>query len=146
MSRHQQRAATRNGTKQHAFEPARPGEALMPRILVLEDEPLIALALEDWLAELQCDTMGPAASAQVALGLIESAPPDAAILDVSLRDGDSFAVAAALSARNVPFAFATGHGPASIDARFRDVPILAKPFQLDAVRATLASLLGTPIG
>ena len=100
----------------------------MPRILVVEDEALIALVLEDWLADLACETVGPAASAHAALGLIESTKLDAAILDVTLREGDSFAVAEALRARNVPFAFATGHGPASIDARFRDAPILVKPF------------------
>jgi DNA-binding response OmpR family regulator len=116
-----------------------------PRILVLEDEPLIALVVEDWLTELACETVGPAASARAALALLDGGPLDAAILDVSLRDGDSFAVAAALRARGVPFAFATGRGPASIDARFRDAPILAKPFELKSLRDVLASLLGRPL-
>jgi DNA-binding response OmpR family regulator len=117
----------------------------MPRILVLEDEPLIAMVLEDWLAELACEALGPAGTARAALELIASTPPHAAILDVSLRDGDSFAVAAALRARAIPFAFATGRGPTSIDARFRDAPVLTKPFQLEAVRDVLTALLGRPI-
>lgn len=118
----------------------------MPRVLVVEDEPLIAMVLEDWLAELACESVGPAASARAALGLIASTPLDAAILDVTLREGDSFAVAEALRARNVPFAFATGRGPAGIDARFRDAPVLVKPFQLEAVRDALTILLGRPPG
>jgi CheY-like chemotaxis protein len=117
----------------------------MPRILVLEDEPLIAMVVEDWLAELAYETVGPVGSASAALVLIESASPDAAILDVSLGTGDSTAVAAALRARSIPFAFATGRGTASIDPRFRDAPILAKPYDLESLRKVLASLLGRSV-
>ncbi len=116
----------------------------MARILVLEDEALIAMVLEDWLAELSHETVGPVSSVTAALASIESAPPDAAILDVTLRDGDSYAVAAALRARAIPFAFATGRGAESIDPRFADAPILGKPFEPDAVRRVLAALLAPP--
>jgi CheY-like chemotaxis protein len=113
----------------------------MPRILVVEDEPLIAMLVEDWLAELECEPVGPAASVPVALGLVERMELDGAILDVSLDGVDSFAVADALLARRVPFAFATGHGVARIVERFRDAPTLVKPYEFEHVREVVARLL-----
>jgi CheY-like chemotaxis protein len=113
----------------------------MPRILVVEDEMLIAILVEDWLAELACDTVGPVGSATEALALIEAGELDGAILDVSLDGHDSFAVADALRARDVPFAFATGHGAGRIAERFKDAPTLAKPYDFERVRAAVTVLL-----
>jgi CheY-like chemotaxis protein len=76
-------------------------EESMPHVLVVEDEPLIAMPVEDWLGELKCQTVGPA-TAQQALALIAAEPIDGAILDVSLDRHDSFAVAAALRERAIP--------------------------------------------
>jgi CheY-like chemotaxis protein len=120
-------------------------EVRMPRVLVVEDEPLIAMLVEDWLAELECQTVGPAATAQDALALIDDAL-DGAILDVSLDGHDSFAVAAALRARAIPFAFATGHANDRIDHRFRDVPKLAKPYDFERLKSVLALLLNGDAG
>ena len=111
-----------------------------PRVLVVEDEPLIAMLVEAWLEELQCETVGPAASAEAALALIGGAPLDGAILDVSLDGHDSFAVAAALRERAIPFAFATGHAAERIEERFRDVPRMAKPYDFARVKSVLAKL------
>ena len=113
----------------------------MPRVLVVEDEPLIAMLVEDWLTELECQTVGPAATAQAALALIDAAPIDGAILDVSLDGHDSFAVAAALHERAIPFAFATGHAADRIDDRFKGAPRLAKPYDFARVKGVLAVLL-----
>jgi CheY-like chemotaxis protein len=112
----------------------------MPRVLVVEDEPLIAMLVEDWLAELECQTVGPAATIEHALALIDDAL-DGAILDVSLDGHDSFAVAAALRERAIPFAFATGHANDRIEDRFRDAPKLAKPYDFERVKSVLALLL-----
>jgi CheY-like chemotaxis protein len=112
----------------------------MPRVLVVEDEPLIAMLVEDWLGELACHTVGPASTAQDALALIDD-ELDGAILDVSLDGHDSFAVAAALRERAIPFAFATGHANDRIEERFRDVPKLAKPYDFERVKSVLALLL-----
>ena len=114
----------------------------MPRILVVEDEPLIAMLVEDWLAELACEAAGPVGSVAAALALVEGGALDGAILDVSLEGGDSFAVADALRSRNVPFVFATGHGTERIAERFKDAPTLAKPYDFERVRAAVAVLLG----
>jgi CheY-like chemotaxis protein len=113
----------------------------MPRILVVEDETLIAMLVEDWLAELECETVGPVGSVAEALALIEGGELDGAILDVSLDGHDSFAVADALQTRNVPFAFATGHGAGRIAERFKGAPTLTKPYDFERVRAAVTTLL-----
>jgi CheY-like chemotaxis protein len=97
-------------------------------VLVVEDEFLVALALEDMLVDLGCRVVGPAASLAEALRLAEDARFDVAVLDVNLgRDQTSMPVAAALARICTPFVFATGYGPAGVDAAFRDRPILSKP-------------------
>lgn len=118
----------------------------MPNILVLDDEPLISMLLEEWLAELGYKTIGPVQSVQSALDLIAIEAPDAAILDVSLQNEDCYSVAAALRDRGVRFAFATGHGTNGIAPKFKGAPVLAKPFDLVAVKDVVTELLGsTPI-
>jgi CheY-like chemotaxis protein len=118
-----------------------------PRVLVVDDEPLIAMMVEEWLADLQCETVGPAASAKAALALIEGAEIDGAILDVSLNGHDSFAVAAALRERAVPFAFATGHASDRIEQQFKDAPTLAKPYNFESMRRVVTALLErSPLG
>jgi len=116
-------------------------EAWMPRVLVVDDEPLIAMMVEDWLSELQYETVGPVGSAPEALALIGGVELDGAILDVNLGGHDSFAVAAALRDRSIPFAFATGHGHARIEERFKDAPTLLKPYDFESVRKVLAAML-----
>ena len=116
----------------------------MPSILVLDDEPLISMLLEDWLAELGCETIGPVQSAQSALDMIARTAPDAAILDVTLQNENSYSVADMLRGRGVRFAFATGHGASTVAPRFKDAPVLAKPFDLSAVKGIVAKLLDQP--
>src|SRR5665213_1531012 len=106
----------------------------MPRILLLDDEPLIAMMMADWLTELGCETVGPADTVATALQLIEETGVDGAILDVSLGDGSSFAVAQALRRRGIPFAFATGHGADKLADGFADTLLLPKPFDFAAVK------------
>lgn len=113
----------------------------MPRILVLDDEPLISLMLQDWLTELACETVGPAYTAQGALRLIESAPPNAAILDLSLGDHKSYEVASALRCRKIPFAFATGFGEKGVDAPFEHELVAPKPFDFETIKQIVERLL-----
>jgi CheY-like chemotaxis protein len=113
----------------------------MPRILVADDEPLIAMIIEDWLMELKFETLGPVGTVRDALALIETTPPDAAILDVRLADGHSYPIAEQLRAKGIPFAFASGQDASDFDARFKDVPRLAKPFDLEQVRKILAVMV-----
>jgi CheY-like chemotaxis protein len=113
----------------------------MPRVLVVDDEPLIAMMVEDWLVELACEPVGPVGSAADALALIAQETLDGAILDVSLGGHDSFAVAAALRERAVPFVFATGYGRERIEERFKDTPTVLKPYNFESVRRAVAGML-----
>jgi CheY-like chemotaxis protein len=110
------------------------------RILVVEDEPLIAMLLVDWLRELGYEPTGPASTMSEALDLIVGSTPDAAIVDVSLNGECCYPVAHALRERDIPFVFATGHDEA-LGAPYAGAPILPKPFDFQAVKEVLARLL-----
>jgi DNA-binding response OmpR family regulator len=116
----------------------------MRRILVVDDEPLIAMMVEDWLEELGYTTVGPANSVTSALGLINDNAPDGAILDVSLSGENSYSVAEELLSRRIPFAFATGRGANDVDVRFRNALMLAKPFDFDAVKGVIDRMFDRP--
>jgi CheY-like chemotaxis protein len=113
----------------------------VPRILVLDDEPLISMLMEDWLKELGCEVVGPAGSLKAALDLAESAQLDGAILDVNLAGQNSFSLANALRLRGIPFAFATGDSGIDEDAGFSDPILLSKPFVFEDVKAVVGKLL-----
>ena len=111
------------------------------QILIVEDEPLIAMMLEDFLDVLDKQSAGTADCVAAALALIEGGTVDAAILDVNLRGGEtSVPIADALAARGIPFLFATGGSGDSVDDRFRDRPRLMKPFTMDGVAKALEAL------
>jgi len=80
------------------------------RILVVEDEMLIAVTIEDALMELGCEIVGPVASLDAALDLAGREMLDGAILDVTIRGGTVFPVAEKLLARRIPFVLASGYG------------------------------------
>ncbi|MGH6735287.1 MAG: response regulator [Methyloceanibacter sp.] len=115
----------------------------MPRILVVDDEPLISMLIEDWLTELGCEVVGPACSIEDGLDLAGTAGLDGAILDVKLGDR-SYPVANALRARGVPFAFATGDSTIRDAPEFKDPLLLAKPFDFEGVKAVVDKLLERP--
>jgi CheY-like chemotaxis protein len=115
----------------------------MPKILVVDDEPLIAMMIADWMTEQGLETLGPAHSVAQALALLETDAADAAILDVSLGDGDCYDLAEVLAAKGIPFAFATGHGADAMGQRFADVVTVSKPFDFEIVRSVVSKLLGT---
>jgi CheY-like chemotaxis protein len=112
------------------------------RVLVIEDEAMIAMLIEDMLAELGCAMLGPAADTARAFAMIEEAKFDAAILDVNLGGERTMPVAAILKSKGIPFVFATGYGASGIDAEFDDRPVLTKPFRNADLEAALRSLLG----
>jgi DNA-binding response OmpR family regulator len=115
----------------------------LPRILVVDDEPLISMLVEGWLAELGCDVVGPARSVEEGLDLADDGQLDGAILDVNLAGENSYSVASALQEKGVPFAFATGDGSLDADSGFDDPLLLAKPFNFDGVKAVLDKLLAS---
>ena len=113
-----------------------------PRVLIVEDEPLIAMLVQEWLEELGYDVIGPAASVSGALDLIACVELDGAVLDVSLGKEESFPIADELKRRGVPFAFATGYGVEGLEGRFAGAHVLAKPFQQQVFRDLISKLLG----
>ena len=114
-----------------------------PLILVVEDEYLVALDIEDMLVSAGYTVVGPAASLGEAYGLLERAPPAAALLDANL-DGQSVeGLADVLAARGIPFLFVSGYGVQSLPARFRDRVIMAKPFHRTELLMALAGLVST---
>ncbi|HUL08112.1 MAG TPA: response regulator [Candidatus Acidoferrum sp.] len=112
------------------------------RILVVEDEALIALMIRDLLAEMGATVIGPAGTVAEALALVASERLDGAILDYRLPDGTSRSVADALAARNVPFFFASGYDPNSIDRRYTQTPKLSKVFDRGELLEMVVSVLG----
>jgi CheY-like chemotaxis protein len=111
--------------------------------MVLEDEAIIAMLLEDMLADMGCEVMGPVADVPAALSLIEGTTPQIALLDVNLSHGESsYKVAEALADRGVPFAFVTGFSACALQAPFNDRPTLQKPFHMAALADVLRRVSG----
>ena len=99
------------------------------RVLVVEDEMLVAMNIEDMLLELGHEVAGLASRLEPALSLAREGSFDIAMLDVNLAGEQSFPVADILAARGIPFLFATGYGIKGIAEQYRDRPVLQKPFR-----------------
>jgi CheY-like chemotaxis protein len=113
-------------------------------ILIVEDEPLIAMMLEDFLDALGHNVTASCDNVADALGHIASGGFDVAILDVRLRDGEqSWPIADALADAGMPFVLATGGHVEPPPERHAAAPVLAKPYTIDAIEPALAKALGT---
>ena len=113
------------------------------RILVVEDEMMIAMLVEDMLTELGCSVVGPAHALAEALALAQSEPGlDAALLDVNLAGQPVFPVADALREKGVPAIFSTGYGDAGLRDIDRGSPVLQKPFRAGDLARALNQALG----
>lgn len=109
------------------------------RVLVVEDESLVAMALEEVLHSFGCRVAGVARSVAEALALIDAdAAIDAAILDIRLGDGIVYPVADVLARRGTGFVFSTGGGPDEIEARYPGHEVLQKPYPTAALARALA--------
>jgi CheY-like chemotaxis protein len=111
------------------------------RILIIEDEAVIAMMVEDFLAQLGWEVAALACSYESALVMARDADIDAAVLDINLQGKDSFDAADALAGRRIPFVFASGYGTEGICDRFRDVPVLTKPFHRDELERALGTAM-----
>lgn len=99
------------------------------------------MLLADWLQELGYEVVGPVGSAADALPLIETAGLGAILLDITLRDGHSFPLADAACERGLRIAFITGRDASEVPGRLRSAPILSKPFEFEALKELMASLI-----
>jgi len=110
------------------------------RVLVVEDETLVAMLVEDTLADAGVVVLGPVATVAEALALLGSDRPDLAVLDLNLAGETSEPVADALVRMGVPFVVASGYGASGVPARLSGVPVLAKPYAPEELTAALARL------
>jgi DNA-binding response OmpR family regulator len=112
--------------------PAGPSTAPRGRVLLVENDYLIAQTMGDQLDELGYTVVGPAHSLAEACLLAADAPIEAAMLDWNLDRHNAGPVAAILAKRKIPFAFVTGYSEIA-DAQYRDIPLLNKPFSIEAL-------------
>ncbi len=100
-------------------------------ILVVEDEPILAFDMASRLAEAGITVVGPAATVEQALHLVEHTRLDGALLDASLNGQPVGEIAAVLTRRDIPFAFVTGSSRRRLPEPYRAAPMISKPFDLD---------------
>jgi len=113
------------------------------RILVVEDESLVAMLIETILEDMGCTVVGPASTVDEAVALIgDETALDGALLDVNVAGREVFPVADALKDRGVPFVFSTGYGEGGLPDHWRGQPTIQKPFTEQTVREALMKALG----
>ena len=112
-------------------------QALPNDVLIVEDDPIIALDFEDTILGFGVKTVRTAGNVAMALDLIADRVPDFALLDVGLVREQSFEIAEKLAELKIPFAFATGYGPDRVPAAFADRPRLPKPCSSEALLKVL---------
>jgi CheY-like chemotaxis protein len=113
-------------------------DALPNDVLIVEDDPIIALGFEDTILGFGVKTVRTAGSVARALEMIADRVPDFALLDVGLVREKSFAIAERLEALKIPFVFVTGYGAdVRLPAALADKPRLPKPCSTEALEAML---------
>lgn len=110
------------------------------RFIIIEDEPVVAMDIEATLADLGHEVVGTASTIDKAKDLVAAGGFDAALLDANLAGAPVDQLAAALTRRRTPFAFVTGYGRESLPEAFSNGLMLGKPFTVEGLRATVATL------
>ena len=127
------------------MEPA-PADGLPNDVLIVEDDPIIALDFEDTISRFGIAAVRTAGNVARALSMIEARRPDFALLDVALAGEKSFEVAEKLAALSIPFVFVTGYGSDRVVAAFADRPRLPKPCPSEALLSVMQRLIGNKRG
>ena len=115
-----------------------------PRVLVVEDNFLLAEAVCDMLSVHGVRPIGPAPTVTAALRLVDANQIDAAVLDVRLHSDTVFPVCNVLQARSIPFIFATGSRKEEIPAAFANVAVVTKPYKATELMKALTAALSRP--
>jgi PAS domain S-box-containing protein len=113
----------------------------VPRILVVEDESLIAMMMKDVLTDLGYEVIGPYARNDDALTAIDQQHVAGAMLDLNVNGETVYPVAEALASRHIPFILVTGYDSQSIDRRFENVPTLQKPIEAKSLEHLLRAMI-----
>ena len=111
------------------------------RVLIVEDEAMIAMLVEDMVLDFGSEVVGPVANMTDAINLARSAELDTAILDINVGGSVIFPVADILIERGIPFIFATGYGSVGLPPCFQNSPTLAKPFSYQSLAEALRVVL-----
>ncbi len=120
-------------------QPADPLQGL--RVLVVEDETLVAMLIEDYLSEFGCVVAASVGRVEKGLHALKKLEVDAAVLDVNVAGESVSPIAELLSERSVPFIFASGYGARGVEARWTGRPALQKPFAARELRSALLACL-----
>jgi CheY-like chemotaxis protein len=112
-------------------------------IFVVEDESMIAMLIEDLLADLGCEVAGVASRLDDAMAKASALSFDAAIIDVNLDGDQTYPLAELLREKGCPFIFATGYGKATLPKALSGVPVMSKPFDRRDLEKALTSALAT---
>lgn len=112
----------------------------MARILIVDDEPLIAMLVEAWVVDMGHEPVGPAHSLGEAQALMGS-DIDAAVVDLTLGHESGRPIAEALAAKGAPFVYATGQAEAQLDDMPRASGVLLKPYSFEAFEAAVQAML-----
>jgi CheY-like chemotaxis protein len=112
------------------------------RVLVVEDEFLVAIQLEDTLAALGCTVLEPAHSMDEAERALAGYEFDIAVLDINIAGKPIYPIARRLADRGIPIVFTTGYSREHIDEEWRDAPTLRKPYLAMELRRVLEEALG----
>jgi CheY-like chemotaxis protein len=111
------------------------------RVLIVEDNLIIAMTIEDFLLECGCIVVGPCSNVAQAMEAVRAEAPDLAVLDVNLGGETAYPIAFALAERRIPFVFTSGYGDQAIPPGHADWKVCAKPFTGDELIAMLATAL-----
>lgn len=115
------------------------------KVLVVEDEFLVAMLIEEMLESAGCVVIGPIPRVPEALDAVDHDACDAAVLDINLAGERIDPVADALSKRNVPFMFVTGYGATGLPGNYIDRPHICKPFKMAELLRTVSRLVNSSV-
>jgi CheY-like chemotaxis protein len=112
------------------------------RVLIIEDEPIVAMLAEDMLESIGCEIAGIAASAAEARAAIEAMSFDLVMLDINLDGEDGLALADILKVRGIPFVITSGYAAEGLTQDHPEAPVLAKPYAIAALEAAINRCIG----
>lgn len=114
------------------------------RVLLVEDEAMVAMLLEDLLTDMGCEVVAVVSGLDAAMDAAQTMAFDLAILDVNLNGRETYPVADEIAARRLPCIFVTGYGLAGVRESHRQVPVLTKPFREADLRRIVELALAAP--
>jgi CheY-like chemotaxis protein len=118
----------------------------VPVILVVEDEPLVAMAVADCVTDAGCRVLGPIGDLSEALKTARTGKFDAALLDANLGGKNVDELATSLAQAGIPFAFVTGYGRDILPDAFRHVTVLTKPYDDDELKQVIREMVASKDG